>query len=226
MKRLLRHLGIILCIILVSLMGTYIGLAIYYHNAFAYGTWINGVYCTGRSIQDVNDELVPGFAYEGLTVYDMDGNSYFISAEEIDYQFDFMKALEVYQKQQNPWMWIESLFSGDSVDLIPVVSYDGQALSDVLDQMPFMLTAREHPEDERRVAIIKTNQGYELINERQDVLSADEAAEAVIRAIEQSEKELSLEEEGCYHDLALTSQMQDTLGMWEQVKHFQQCGIV
>ena len=84
---------IILCIILVSLMGTYVGLAIYYHNAFGYGTWINGVYCTGKSIQDINDELVPGFAYEGLTVYDMEGNSYFISAEEIDYQFDFMKAL-------------------------------------------------------------------------------------------------------------------------------------
>ncbi|MDE6737614.1 MAG: L,D-transpeptidase/peptidoglycan binding protein [Lachnospiraceae bacterium] len=226
MKRLLKHLLIILCIILVSLMGTYIGLAIYYHNAFAYGTWINGVYCTGRSIQDVNDELVPGFAYEGLTVYDVDGNSYFISAEEIGYQFDFMKALEVYQKQQNPWMWIESLFYGDSVNLIPIVSYDGQALDDVLDQMPFMLTAREQPEEERRVAIIKTKQGYELINERQDVLSADEAAEAVIRAIEQSEKEISLEKEGCYHDLALTSQMQDTLGMWEQVKRFQECGIV
>lgn len=226
MKRLLKHLAIILCIVLVSLMATYIGLAIYYHNAFAYGTWINGVYCTGRSIQDVNDELVPGFTYEGLTVYDIEGNSYFISAEEIGYQFDFMKALEVYQKQQNPWMWIESLFRGDSVDLTPIVSYDSQALTGVLDQIPFLTAERELPEEARKIAIIKTNRGYELLNEREDVLSADEAVEAVTRAIEQSEKEVFLEKEGCYHDLALTPQMQDTLKLWEQVDRFQQCGIV
>ena len=53
-KRFVKHAAIILCMILVSLMGTYIGLAIYYHNAFAYGTWINGVYCTGKSIGDAN----------------------------------------------------------------------------------------------------------------------------------------------------------------------------
>lgn len=226
MKRVLKHLAIILCIILVSLMGTYIGLAIYYHSAFAYGTWINGVYCTGKSIQDVNDELVCDFTYEGLTVYDIAGNSYYISAEEIGYQFDFMKALEVYQKQKNPWMWIESLFYGDSTELMPVVSYDGQALADIIDQIPFLRAERAHSEEERRVAIIKTNQGYELLNERENVLAQEEAATAIKSAIEQSEAEISLEEAGCYHDLELTPQMQDTLSLWEQVDSFQQCGIV
>ena len=102
MKTVLKHLAIILCIVLVSLMATYIGLAIYYHNAFAYGTWINNVYCTGRSIEEVNEDLVRDFSYDGLTVFDKDGNSYRIAAEEIGYQFDFIKALEIYKKQQNP----------------------------------------------------------------------------------------------------------------------------
>lgn len=52
-KRVIKHIAIILSIVLVSLVGTYIGLAIYYHNAFAYGTWINGVYCTGRDRKSV-----------------------------------------------------------------------------------------------------------------------------------------------------------------------------
>lgn len=95
-KRFVKHAAIILCMILVSLMGTYIGLAIYYHNAFAYGTWINGVYCTGKSIGDVNSELVKDFSYEGLTILDKDGNTYEIAADKIGYQFDFVKALEIY----------------------------------------------------------------------------------------------------------------------------------
>ena len=56
MKRLLKHMAVIFGIATVSLMAAYVGLAAYYHNAFTYGTWINGVYCTGRSIQEVNDE--------------------------------------------------------------------------------------------------------------------------------------------------------------------------
>ena len=226
MKRVIKHIAIILCIILVSLMGTYIGLAIYYHNAFPYGTWINGVYCTGRSIQDVNDELRQGFVYDGLTVYDREGKSYFISANEIDYQFDFVKALEVYHKQQNAWMWVDSLFQGEKTELEPIVSYDREKLEQILNRIPFLLTENEQSEKTREVAIIRTNHGYELLNERTDILWGDEAKRVINTAIEQSRGEVSLAVEGCYHDLALTAQMQDTIRLWEQVEDFQQCGIV
>ena len=99
MKRLLKHMAVMFGIAAVSLMAVYVGLAVYYRNAFTYGTWINGVYCTGKSIQEVNEELAKDFSYEGVTVTDKDGNSYVITAEEISYQFDFRKALEIYQKR-------------------------------------------------------------------------------------------------------------------------------
>ena len=226
MKILLKHLAIILCIILVSLMGTYIGLAIYYHNAFAYGTWINNVYCTGRSIQEVNDDLVQNFTYEGTTVYDKDGNAFVIMAEQIDYQFDFVKALEMYQKRQNPWMWIDSLYHGDSTELMPVISYDRNALEELLDSIPLLSSDNGMSDEERMISIVKTDYGYELHNERIDVLQIDKARTAIINAVEKSDSEINLSDEGCYHDLPLTAQMQDTLKIWEQIKDFQQCDIV
>lgn len=226
MKRLVKHLILIFCIILVSLMVTYIGLAVYYHNAFAYGTWINDVYCTGKSIEEVNEELVKDFIYEGIEVSDKDGNTYMISAEQIGYQFDFLKALEIYRKQQNSWMWIESLLHGDNTKLTPVVSYDRQVLEEIMAQIPFIAEEGRHSEEARKIAIVRTNQGYELINERIGVLQVEEAKNAITTAIEESRTEISLAEEGCYRDLKLTEQMQDTLKMWEKVERFQQCGIV
>lgn len=226
MKTLVKHLAIILCIILVSLMGTYIGLAIYYHNAFPYGTWINSVYCTGRSIQEVNNDLADNFTYEGLTVYDKDGNSYVIAAEDIHYQFDFMKALEIYQKQKNPWMWVDSLYHGGNTEISPVVSYDRQALEMIIDEIPFLSVEKGRPDEAHAVSIVKTNQGYELLNERTEVLQVDVAKDAIVSAIEESRGEVSLVDEDCYHDLDLTAQMQDTLDTWDQVERFQQCGIV
>lgn len=222
-KRTLKQLAVLLAIIMISLMGTYVGLAIYYHNAFAYGTWINGVYCTGKSIGEVNDELVKTFTYEGLTVYDKDGNAWMIPAGEISYQFDFGRALEIYQKQQNSWMWIESMAQGRVVELNPIVSYDPEKLETCLEALPFCHDKKQ--DDECRVEIVRTDQGYELINERTDVLDPEEVKAVVLAAVEASKKEVFLVEEGCYHDLELTEQMRDTLAVWEKLDAFLQCGI-
>ncbi len=226
MKVFFKYLAVILGIVLVSLMAVYIGLAIYYHNAFAYGTWVNGVYCTGRSIEEVNDDLVNDFSYDGLTVYDKDGNSYTIPAQEIGYQFDFVKALEICRAQQNPWMWIESLRHGNNIELTPVVSYDRQALDAVLDKVPFLASQGDQSDEERTVAIIRTGQGYELVNDRIDILRIDKAREAIVHAVEESRTEVSLEDEGCYEDLPETAKVRDTLALWDKIQQFQQCGIV
>lgn len=224
MKRILKHMAVILGIATVSLMATYVGLAVYYHNAFIYGTWINGIYCTGRSIQEVNDDLVKDFTYDGVTVVDKNGERYVISAEEISYQFDFKKALEIYQKRQNPWMWIDSLMGGHRVELAPVVSYDQKAFEACFAALPFC--QEERPDRDRRVEIVRTPQGYELVNERTDVLFTEQARGAVLSAIEASRSEVSLRDEGCYHDLELTAQMRETLDIWEKLERFQDCGVV
>ena len=190
MKRLLKHIMVILGITLVSLMATYVGLAVYYHNAFPYGTWINGIYCTGRSIQEVNDDLAGQFSYDGVAVEDKDGNRYLIAAEDISYQFDFKRALEIYQKQQNPWMWIDSLFEGRRVELAPVVSYDSKAFDTCFEALPFAQEKRA--DKDRRVEIIRSPQGFELVNERTDVLFLEEAKGVLLSAIEESRSEVSL----------------------------------
>lgn len=224
MKRLLKHVVVILGIVIVSLMVTYVGLAVYYHNAFPYGTWINGIYCTGRSIQEVNDDLAAQFTYDGIIVEDRDGESYLITAEDIGYQFDFEKALELYLKQQNPWMWIDSLFGGNQFKLAPVVSYDNDAFDACFEALPICQDQRS--DQERRVEILRTSQGYELVNERTNVLLLEEAKDAILSAIEAAESHVSLVEAGCYHDLELTAQMRETLEIWEKLADFQQCGIV
>ena len=74
------------CVILPGLI--YLGLAIYYQDSFYYGTWINGIYCTGKTIEEVQKEMTEGFSYSGLAVK---GNleEIFLSAKEIDLEFDF-----------------------------------------------------------------------------------------------------------------------------------------
>ena len=57
MKRILRFLTIFLLSGILLGLGGLLALTLYYRNNFPVNTWINGVYCTGKSIEQVNEEL-------------------------------------------------------------------------------------------------------------------------------------------------------------------------
>lgn len=222
-KHLFRNVILLLSIIMAQFIAAYFGLAVYYRNAFEYGTWINGVYCTGKSIEEVNRELSEKFEYEGITIYDKDENSFLITAQDIDYQYDFAESLKLYRDRQNPWLWIDSLWTIRNEKINPVIFYNKDELEMCLNSIPFFT---ENESYDRKIAIIKTNHGYELLNEREAVLNTEEARQAVISAIENAETSVSLSDTGCYQDMELTDEMINILHEWELVEDFQNCHII
>ena len=56
-KALAKGFGIGILVIIISVLCMYLGLAFYYRDGFSYNTWINGVYCTGKTLDEVNEEL-------------------------------------------------------------------------------------------------------------------------------------------------------------------------
>ncbi|MDE7015689.1 MAG: hypothetical protein K2P19_13615, partial [Kineothrix sp.] len=88
-KKTVRRSGVILFAVFFSLIVSYMGLAEYYKSGFSYGTWINGIYCTGKTVEEVNDELLKNCSYAGLTIYDGEGNVFRIEPEDVGYAFDF-----------------------------------------------------------------------------------------------------------------------------------------
>lgn len=222
-KNVFKKGTILFFVIVLHFMIAYIGLAVYYRNAFEYGTWINGVYCTGKSIEEVNEELSHKFEYEGITIYDKEQNAYKIAAKDIDYQYDFGQSLKLYLDRQNSWLWVDSFWKIRNDELNPVIIYDEGDFEECFSSMPFISQKKTGSE---KLAIVKTNDGYELINERCGLLNVEEARLAIEEAVKNSEGFISLEEAGCYYDLELTQEMQDILHQWELVEDFQDCHIV
>ena len=205
------------------LLVSYVGLSEYYKNGFCYGTWINHVYCTGKTIEEVNDELLKSCSYEGLTIYDDKGNPYRIEAEEIDFMFDFKEALKDYFVGQNPYHWINNLLQAKEKMLEPVISYDEERLWEILESVPAFMGKKA---EERQVFIKKNDGGYLLIDERTGVLNEEKAKDAVRQKLLSLETELDLGESGCYEDLPYTAAMKAELDKWEKIKEFQDCRIV
>lgn len=211
-------------LLLFVLFGLYMALAVYYEDGFSYGTWMNGVYCTGKTVEEVERELLQTCHYDGITVYDGQGGSYVISPEEIGYTFRFREELQKYLDRQDPYLWVKNLASAKSGKLMPAISYEKEKLSAALGRIPDYADPRT--EKDRRVEIRKTAAGYILADERKHVLDKDKAMEAVERALLSMETQIDLQEAGCYTDLPYSSEMKEVLERWELIEEFQDCHIV
>ena len=225
MKKIIQRILCIIGILISTLAALYIGLSVYYEGGFTYGTWVNAVYCTGKTVSQINTELVAADSYEKIELVLPDGSCETVFMDEIAYQTDFTGALLEIKNRQDPWRWYHNL-SAASRDrsVIPTSSLDEALLDAVLSKMEFV---RSRKTDEAyEVYIKKTSEGYVLINEREQVLDREACLKAVTEAIRNREERIDLLEAGCYQPLPLDPKMKETMKLWEEIAEFQDCGIV
>ena len=109
MKKLIRILILIpLCGLLV-LLGGFLALGLYYRNNFPVNTWINGVYCTGKTIEQVNEELADGTEPPQIILLDEQGKKWSLRAEDIGLLSDYTSALRTYLRAHSSALWMNNM---------------------------------------------------------------------------------------------------------------------
>ncbi len=207
-------------VLLLLVGGFYFGLAKYYAKGFSFGTWINGIYCTGKSVEEVEKELKSQFAVTELVLSFEDGTKAAIALDELEYSIDYEEGLQLFLERQNPYLWILNL--QNETQLLPVISYNEEKLTEAIENLPAVAKAEE--KKDRRVEIVKTQNGYKLVNEKEHVLDAVKLTEQVKKALKEGPYEIKVEET-CYKDLTLTEKESGEVLLWNQVQEFQNCKI-
>ncbi|MDD2972024.1 MAG: L,D-transpeptidase family protein [Lachnospiraceae bacterium] len=209
--------GMITPILLCSI--TYIALALYYQESFSFGTWVNGVYCTGKSVNEINEELLSADGGKTLTILGRNDETETLDLNSIQYQEDYLTPLENMKENQNPYLWGRNLLKSKSQVLIPVISYNTELLEKCLSEYAFMKqdTINTIPQ----VKIVESPEGYALFDNTRQIIDRDKVYQKVSTAIINYEHQIDLEEEACYEDVPITREMQDIYTLWDKVKTFQ-----
>lgn len=223
MKKWIRILSILLMTVIVMPGLIYLGLAIYYQDSFMYGTWINGIYCTGKTVDEVNQELLVQYEHKDfyvITPHDVET----INPEEFSFDYDFTKSLELYRKKQNPLVWYLHMFSGhQNEEILPEISFDKQKLED------WILTIKSYESNlemiEDSLSIVLGENGYEIREDKEQILNTKLAVEKITEAIECSKTEIDLVEEECYFTRDETIEMQQVRDLYEEVKAVQEVSL-
>lgn len=221
-------IGIVISLLLIflSVIGLYFGLAYYYKNGFSYGTKINGIACTGKTLEQIVDELSNATPpYDGLTIQSKDGKTYSIDAKDVDYERDFKSAVEDAYLNQNAMLWGMNLLpSYEGINVSPNITYDKDKLYDIIDGLDIFKASI--PNDKRVVEIKKNDDdGFVLINQKTDILNEISTPNTVYEYFDKNETVLDLQEAGCYEDLPLTQKDEAVIDLYDKLSAFQNCSV-
>ena len=224
MKKWLKAVTIILALSIILPGLIYLGLAIYYQDSFLYGTWINGIYCTGKTVEEVAAELEKEFLYENVTLNTPFGEEVLLT-DEIELQFDFITALEEYRRDQNAYQWyLQLIFGHRTKEFFPKILFEEEKLREWIVTSEIYRKNLELKDD--TVLIRWGEEGYFLEENKSPVLDVDMAVVKLKEVIAGGNGWIDLEEEGCYFYREETLEMYKIRQLFARIVEFQSRNLV
>lgn len=222
MKRRGRKVAAVAVAVFLVLFVLYLLPVLYYRDGFSFNTWFNGVYCTGRTVEEANS-LLASSGIPVFTVTDRTGTSYDFPLEQADYRADFEENLTEYLAGQNVMLWPGNLVLPKERVLRPVVEIDVEKLKEWWEALPFV---KEEQGREHVLEIRLTKKGFVLYDGISDRLDCEEGFRLLTEAVYSGETALLLQEAGAYDTGQYTPGQEEIYSLWEKVSSFQDSGIV
>lgn len=218
----------VLCIlipILLVIFG-YFGLSLYYQDTFSYGTWINDEYCTGKTIEEVNERLTRTYRVDPrlrITVADVDGGTFYfeeLNMDEIGREVSYVNPLKKVKENQTSLQWGYGLFGGNEQILLPECHFDLELAKKAVEDLHFIKNASEDIRYDAEIIWTEEN-GYELVEPSLYILDVPKAKAAILEAIALGETSINLATVDYYKELPVTEETKNAKALFEKLQKFQ-----
>lgn len=188
---------------LCALIAIYLGMSIYFTNHLYFGSVINGINVSGKTVEEANKEISSKIETYALELEERGDNKEEIKGTDIDLKYDDSKVKDL-KNSQNPFAWLPAIFNKKDSQLSQIVTYDENQLKEQLDKLSCVNSS--NITEPQNASFQYTDNGYEVVNEvngnkvNKDALY-DQASNAVLKA----EPKLNLESSNCYENPKYTS---------------------
>ena len=210
---------ILAAVILVLILGAaavYVGFSYQYKDKFFNGTTINGVDCSGMSVEEVEERLKQQTEEYSLTLTFRDGQTETIQGSEIGYAYVSDGSVQAIKDSQVPLLWITSLFQTDEGQATADTEYDSDKLEAVLAAMPEL--QEEQMTAPANAYVTWQDNSFVIVPETQgNQLDTQAVRTAVAEAVAAGETELDVESLGVYTAPTVTQEDESLKTQVEQL---------
>lgn len=218
-KKILVMIPIIILAIIPVCLGVYIGLRQYYIDTFWPNTWINGIYCTGKTISEINDYLIQNTAFQDIIMEDIHGHKVTIRPEEIDLKVDYSKKLVLVQ---NNFTMNQANLGFDDLKSCEIeqgdYSWNHNKLMSILSSVSFIQEEKEKPYGCK--VSYQPDKGFFLYNGNLQRLNTESLSQYLESCLEQGVNEINLSNSNCYEDLKDSKEDIQQREVWNRLESF------
>lgn len=224
MKKWICVLGVFLVIGLLAVPGCFVFLEFYYTSYFPVNTWINGVYCTGKTVEEVNEELANQTEEPIVTIVGPNGQSWQFGLGQIDGKADYTAALTACLREKSELFWPGEMQNSTPENLVPSgYSWDSGKSRAVFGKL---VDINRGQDDADSVKLEYTDEGYVLKDEVIYRLDGDRAFAYLEECLSGGEMYVDLMAAGCYEIPEESQTDRELRKIWSRLQEYFDVGIV
>ncbi|MBD7911556.1 L,D-transpeptidase/peptidoglycan binding protein [Clostridium sp. Sa3CVN1] len=215
----MKGIIISLCILLVI----YLGFSIYFRNHFYFGSTINGINVSGKTVEDANEKISSEIESYTLKLEERNDANEEIKASDVGLKYNETEDTQKMKDKQNPFAWIPGIFITKNFDSKDIISYDEDKLKKHLTTLSCF--------DSKNVTNPKSpvfnygDEGYSIVDEVYgNKVNSASLSDNVKNALKNMDKSLNLDDKDCYEKPKYTKDSKevlaakDTLGKYASTK--------
>ena len=208
-KKLKRPNKIIIGIIIsvCTLLVIYFGMAIYFMNHFYFGSAINYINVSGKTVEQVKEQIPHELESFTLTIKERGGKKEQIGAADIGLKPNSIGQVQDLKDNQNSFKWVAAFFNTNDYKMKNSVLYDKELLKKTLDKISSNTTI-----EPKNPSFQYTDNGYVIVDEvKGNKINKDVLYDQVGKAILNDKTTVDLESLNCYVTPEYTSSSQKVL---------------
>lgn len=211
--------------LIIFCVGGYLLISGYYRNNFMINTWVNGVYCTGKTVEEINTELLSDAKAPVLQIVDSTGKINIIDLADAEYYEDLKSSLYAFRHQQKPLLWVKYLFQEQRMEITPTVTWNKSLLKQLIMECEL---AKQNIREESSVDVYITlnENGYELYDGMNNVFDAELFADTVINNLENGILSTNIHDSQFYYIQSDSLEQKQARELWTELGDFLDTGLI
>ncbi|MBW9146448.1 L,D-transpeptidase/peptidoglycan binding protein [Clostridium sp. CM027] len=113
----------------------YLGMSIYFNNHFYFGSVINGINASGKTVDELDKALLSKCKTYTLNLQERSGVNEQLKAADIGLKYNAKDKIQVLKDSQNSFAWIYEVFNSKASELPDIVTYDEKLLKKHFDKL-------------------------------------------------------------------------------------------
>lgn len=194
-KRNKMIVGMIISIYILLIL--YVRTTVYFTNHFYFGSEINCINVSGKTVEEVKEEMSSKLQAYTLNLKERGGTNEQIRAFDIGLRYNSGGQYKDFKDRQNPYKWVWALFNTESFKMTDGVSYDEKLLKERVDQLACFNS--NNIIEPQNPGFQYTDKGYMIVSEvNGNKVNKDILYDQVAKAILKEKTAIDLELMDCY----------------------------